>query len=63
MSEGGTTRPVIKAVDYGLPMGCQTPGCDYRWLKLPGLRVHACPNCGGSLVRLRPRGRGKDRDG
>lgn len=51
MSSGGVARPVIKAEDYGLPMGC--PKCDYRWLKLPGYKMRTCPEDGSTLVSLR----------
>ncbi len=57
MSAGGTARPPIRAEDYGLPMGCPKPGCDFRWLKLPGLRMRPCPNCGSELISLRPKKR------
>ena len=39
--------------DYGLPMRC--PKCEYRWLKLPGLKMRPCTNCGSELVSMRPR--------
>jgi hypothetical protein len=55
VSAGGPVRPVIKAQDYGLPMGCPKPECGFGWLKLPGIKMIKCPNCGGELVSLRQR--------
>lgn len=47
-------RPRIKAQDYGLPLGC--PKCDYRWLKLPGLKTRQCPEHKVDLVSMRRSG-------
>lgn len=44
-------RPRIKAKDYGLPLRC--PKCEYRWLKLPGLKTRLCPYHDAELVSLR----------
>lgn len=52
MSEGAwVDRPRIKAQDYGLPLKC--PECDYRWLKLPGLKTRKCPVHQVDLVSVR----------
>jgi uncharacterized protein (DUF983 family) len=48
-------RPRIKAVDFGLPMKCPKAECGFGWLKLPGIKMRPCPNCGSELVSLRPR--------
>jgi hypothetical protein len=55
MSAGGLVRPKIRAEDYGLPMRCPKPECGFGWLKLPGLKMILCPNCGGELVSTRPK--------
>ena len=56
MSVGGyLARPKIKAEEYGLPMRCPKTECGFGWLKLPGLKMRPCPNCGAELVSLRPR--------
>lgn len=56
MSSGGyLSRPKISSQDYGLPMACPKAGCGYRWLKLPGVKMQPCPNCGATLVSLRPK--------
>jgi hypothetical protein len=52
---GYLARPKIASQDYGLPMACPKPECGFSWLKLPGLKMRPCPNCGGELVSLRPR--------
>lgn len=44
-------RPRIRAENYGLPLGC--PKCDYRWLKLPGLKTRQCPVHKADLVSMR----------
>jgi len=31
-------------------MRCPTPGCGYGWLKLPGLKMRPCANCGATLI-------------
>ena len=51
MSAGYLNRPNIKAEEYGLPRACPKAECGYRWLKLPGIKMRPCPNCGGELVR------------
>jgi hypothetical protein len=48
---GWLERPHIDAKDYGLPLGC--PKCDYRWLKLPGLKTRQCPYHKVELVSTR----------
>lgn len=47
----------ITAETYGLPMACPNEPCGYRWLKLPGVKMIKCPNCGGELVSLRKKRR------
>jgi len=54
---GYLDRPKIKSVDYGLPMACPEPSCGFRWLKLPGLKMKPCPNCGSELISTRPKKR------
>lgn len=50
-------RPRIRAEEYGLPLACPKAECGFRWLKLPGLKMRPCPNCGSELISLRPRKR------
>lgn len=50
---GYLSRPKIKAEEYGLPLACPKAECGFRWLKLPGLRIRPCPNCGSELVSTR----------
>jgi len=58
VSEGGyLNRPKIKAESYGLPFACPKQACGFSWLKLPGLKMRPCPNCGADLVSLRPKKR------
>ena len=55
MNLGGSARPKILAKDYGLPMACPQADCGFRWLKLPGIKMKPCPNCGSTLISTRPR--------
>jgi len=45
----------MKAEEYGAPMRCPKAECGYGWLKLPGVKMKPCPNCGGPLEPVRPR--------
>jgi predicted RNA-binding Zn-ribbon protein involved in translation (DUF1610 family) len=50
-------RPHISSQDYGLPMRCPKPECGFGWLKLPGVKMITCPNCGAELISTRPKKR------